>query len=178
MQPFKPVKDKTYIISPYNSIQNPRQYLLWYHNINVVSIYCSALEKILRGNGFYLVWPPHHMESAPNIRVGCMQSSTSCVSNQTLHGDKTELKSKGRCEMPTVQSPGRDWRAQPTYRQEAYVMRLNQKTSQCSSGFCFFENSLSLCSSNDGNLPPEQRETYIYFFAYLWIKVIHYLLVT
>ena len=43
MQSLKPGKDNTYVISRYDDIQNLRRYLVSYHDINIISIYCPAL---------------------------------------------------------------------------------------------------------------------------------------
>lgn len=42
MQPLKLGKDNYYAISQYNNIQNQRWYLVSYHNIDIILIYCPA----------------------------------------------------------------------------------------------------------------------------------------
>ena len=46
MQPLKPGKDNTYAISQYNNIQNLGQYLVSYHDINIIFILYVAQPQL------------------------------------------------------------------------------------------------------------------------------------
>ena len=47
MQPSKPEKDNTDSISRYNYIQCLRRYLVLYHDISIIEIYCPTLPPIM-----------------------------------------------------------------------------------------------------------------------------------